>query len=329
MQSFITLSFLAAATVVRAQYSSSSSATPTSSAVTLIPTGISSGCSSFLQSLDSNSTLTSYVAPIVNATSAFSPYANSTNASSNAVNTVLGSLCASSSTSDDSAIRTQLSSFYSSCTNELTGSSSNKDVIRIYDVLYAIVPMKKAVCSKDDSGNYCVNQISSSVSSASAPGGGTSKSVTSTGQSTYELVQNNLWSYSGSLSKRADSDGAALIPNTTTYRSSNLPFLFLTPSLSSDKLCVSCTRSVLSAYMNFEQSVPYALGIANSPMLGGQPELYSAVNSTCGSNFMNGAVQAAGGLSGGIVGSGAPHLTPEGGMITAAAAAILGLVAVL
>ena len=271
--------------------------------------------------------------PIVNATSAFSPLANSTNASSSAVTSALSTLCSSSSTCSATDVRGQLSSFYSSCTNELTGDSPNNDVIRIYDVLYTITPLKQAVCSKDDSGNYCVNQVSSSATSSISGAG--SKSVSSTQQGVYELVQNNLFSYAegSSFSKRGEDDEnlAGLIPNTTTYRSSNLAFLFLNSEMSSDELCVSCTRSVLSAYISFEQTVPYALGIANSPMLGGQSDLYNAVTNTCGSSFLSGAVQAAGGLQDGIIGgkSSAPRLTAESGLFTIAGAAVVGLVAML
>jgi len=35
--------------------------------------------------------------------------------------------------------------------------------------------------------------------------------------------------------------------------------------------------------------------------------LYSAVQTKCGGNFLSGAVQAAGGISGGVLGSGAPR----------------------
>ncbi|KAL5525408.1 hypothetical protein ACEPAF_9278 [Sanghuangporus sanghuang] len=339
----ISLTAAAAAAVVSAQNSSSSSATPTSTASSLIPTNISSGCSSFLESLNSNSTLASCIVPVVNATSAFSPLSNSSvNASSSAVNSALGTLCSTSTLSSgcsDADIRGQLSSFYSSCGDELTGASPDQDVIRIYDVLYTIIPLKDSVCSKDDSGNYCVTQISASSNStdqssasASVSVDSSKSSVTSTSQDIYELVQNNLWSYASdsSLKKRgSEDDVAALIPNITTFRSTNLAFFFLSEDTPSDQLCTSCTRSVLTSYMTFEQSVPYALGIANSPLLGGQSDLYNAITSECGSSFLSGAVQAAGGISDGIISGAAPRMSTEGGVFTATAAAVLGLVALL
>ena len=69
--------------------------------------------------------------------------------------------------------------------------------------------------------------------------------------------------------------------------------------------------------------------IANSPLLGGQTDLYKAVTSECGSNFLSGAVQAAGGLSGCIISGAAPRMSTEGGLFSVAAAAVLGLVSLL
>lgn len=55
------------------------------------------------------------------------------------------------------------------------GSNGNKDVVSIYDVLYLLVPLKNALCTKDGD-QYCVNAISggsapspSEPSSAEAP----------------------------------------------------------------------------------------------------------------------------------------------------------------
>ena len=209
----------------------------------------------------------------------------------------------------ESTIKPLLSQFYTDCSAELSGSSSNTDVIRLYDVLYAVVPFKAAACTKDDSGDYCVTKIGSgSSTSASASSG--SKSVSSN-SNTFDLLKNNLVEQSGStLARRAtvvQNVTAALIPNTTTFRTTGLPFLLLTPSTDSSELCMSCTRSVLTAYINFEQDIPYAPGLTNSPILGGQTDLYNAVTSACGSSFMSGAVQAAGGLANGLI-SGATNV---------------------
>ena len=242
------------------------------------------------------------------------------------MNTALKTIC-STSTCSATAIRSQLTSFYSACTDELTGSSPNKDVIRMYDVLYTITPLFSAVCSKDDAGSYCVTQVEAIPASASASASSASSSAAAKRDVTPELILNT---------KRAEvtqNVTAVLTPNTTAYGSPNLPFLFLTSSLSYNDLCTSCTRNILTAYISFEQTMPYALGIAQSPMLGGQSDLYNAVTSTCGSSFMTGSVSAAGGLSGGIVNTGsngAERFSPETSLYSAAAGAIvLGLASLL
>jgi hypothetical protein len=164
-----------------------------------------------------------------------------------------------------------LSSFYAACSAELI-SNPNADVIRTYDVFYALTPFREAVCTKADNDKYCVTQMSTSSSSSG-------------------------------VYKRGDAQTPAIIPNTTTYRESNLLFLFLKPQTPSAQLCTTCTRNVLMSYINFETNVPYAPGLGKSPCMGGQPELYNAVQSTCGKNFFSGAVQAAGGISSGVLGN--------------------------
>ncbi|ETW80052.1 hypothetical protein HETIRDRAFT_477638 [Heterobasidion irregulare TC 32-1] len=267
----------------------------------LIPSGISSGCSSFLTTLNSNSTLSSCLAPLVSATTDFGPSSNATGSpSASTISTALNNVCGSSTSCDESTIRSQLASFYSACSAELT-SSSNQDVIRTYDVLYALTPLKTAICAKDDSGRYCVTTLSDIVSSNA-----TSVRVSTSSSGSKSSIADTLWTSisSKSVSRRAETAQVALIPNVTTYRESNILFLFLDGTLSSSKLCTTCTRSVMTAYMTFEASVPYAPGIANSVLLSGQSDLYSGIESTCGSSFLQGSVQAAGGsISSGLVGA--------------------------
>lgn len=308
---------------------SSSAATPTATGSPLIPTGISSSCTTFLTNLNDNSTITSCLKPIISATSQFGPSgSSSTNPTTADVTSALSQLCSSTTTCSDSTIRSQLTQFYSACSAELSGTSSNTDIIRLYDVLYAIVPFKAAACTKDDSGNYCVTQISTGSSNSTTG----SKSVSST-TDTFELLKNNLVEQSGStLTRRAtvvQNVTAALIPNTTTFRTTGLPFLLLTPSTDSSKLCTACTRSVLLAYIDFEQDIPYAPGLSNSPILGGQTALYNGVTSVCGSSFMSGAVQAAGGLSNGLISAASnvrvDQVASFGTLLAAVAAGVVAL----
>lgn len=168
-------------------------------------------------------------------------------------------------------IRTTLAAFYSACSAELT-SKFNENVVQIYDVLYTLSPLLSATCSKDDSGKYCASQIQGSAPAAS--------SLFSSGQT-------------------------PITPNFSTLQSSNAAFLYLQPTLDSAQLCTSCTRSIMTAYVGFESDIAYAPGLAQSILLSGQTALYKAIDSTCGANFMNNAVQAAGSLSDSIISSNA------------------------
>jgi hypothetical protein len=106
-------------------------------------------------------------------------------------------------------------------------------------------------------------------------------------------VKANL-AISSSLTRRAET---AIVPNMTTYSSSAIPFLFLKDVTAED--CTSCTRGILSSYVKFESDVAYAPGLGQSTLLSGQSALYKSVTDACGANFLSGAVQAAGSLSGG------------------------------
>jgi hypothetical protein len=78
-----------------------------------------------------------------------------------------------------------------------------------------------------------------------------------------------------------------ITPNTTTYRNTNLPFLFLQPTMKQSALCTPCTREVMVHYIKWETAFPYALGLSQSPILGGQSELWNAINGTCGQTYVN------------------------------------------
>jgi len=188
--------------------------------------------------------------------------------------------------------------FYSACASELT-TNPNPDVLRTYDVLYALIPFIQAVCTKDDNANYCVTDIIIPSSSTTAIG--------------------------ASNAKRAANQTPVVMPNVTTFRQTNLLFFFLQPQTSSTTLCTTCTRNVIMSYISFEQSVPYAPGIGNSPLMGGQIDLYNAITNTCGQSFFGGAAQAAGEIHSGLLGtSAAPRSVSKafGGILTA----VMGIV---
>nr|VWP01676.1 Palmitoyltransferase AKR1 (EC (Ankyrin repeat-containing protein AKR1) [Ganoderma boninense] len=276
--------------------------------VTLIPSGIGSSCSSFLNDFNQDTTLTTCTAALITASGAFAPTTNSsaTTPSASDAQTALAAVCTASSACSESSVRSKLADFYQACTDELT-SSQNTDVIRTYD---------------DDSGNYCVSSIGSTTSQSAAQLASIAESISVPAVATT----------STNARRAAAQVVAAVAPNATTFANNNLLFLLLQPSLSKDALCQTCTRNVITSYISFESSTPYAPGLAASVLLSGQSALYQAVQSTCGSTFLSGAVAAAAGLSGGVVGqasgSGASRtiLANSGiaGVLVAAVAMVLG-----
>ncbi|AAW44223.1 hypothetical protein CNF00800 [Cryptococcus deneoformans JEC21] len=305
--------------------SAQSNSTANSTESILIPANITSSCSSFLSELNSDSTLSSCVTPLINATASFSPTAvASANLTEDTINYTLASICKGTGGCDDSTIRKWLGKFYSECYAELTSSTGyNSEVRELYDILYVVNPLKAAVCAVDSSNQeYCVNEIvqsesistSNSTASNSTAADDASASTNATALfasfaaadsalSPVEVAVSNLYievsSAASSLKKRfldtvlsrraAQSVNMATIitPNVTTYKNTNLPFLFLQSSMDSSALCTPCTREVMVAYIKWETQMPYALGLRQSPILGGQSALWSAINSTCGTAYVN------------------------------------------
>lgn len=295
MKSFAILSLFISASLAQ----SSSSSNP------FIPSGISQGCSDYLVSLNSNSSFAACTTPITSATSQFAPGVNSSSITTSTITSALNNLCSTSAFAacSDSTVRAQLMAYYSACSAELT-TNVNTDVLRTYDVLYVLTPLREAICSKSDNGKYCVTQLNTTSGSSAT---GNVALVTSSKQ---EALQQYLYTTPNSgVSARRDVSNTttALIPNTTTYQDTNLVFLFLDSKMNTTQLCTTCTRNILTSYITFESSLPYAPGLNNSLLLRGQPALYNATVSTCPSGFLSGAVQAAGGLSSGVLKSSAPQ----------------------
>lgn len=261
----------------------------------LIPDNISSGCQTFLNSFDGDTSLTACTESLIEATQSFG--GSSGTPAKAQITGAISSICTGSVSTacPDSLIRGKLSDFYAACSDELTSSSPNQQVINLYDILYVLTPLEGAICSKDDSGNYCI------ISSDSSTGGALANTD-------YSTIQNNL-AYTPQLSRRDDGPTMA---NLTTFHDSYLPFGFRTPDMDSTTLCTPCTRNILTPYFNFESDMPYAPGLANSPMLSNQNTLVSAIQSKCGANFLNGAVQAAGGIqTGPLLGAAMPHVSSK------------------
>jgi len=289
----------------------------------LIPAGISASCTGYLTSLNDDTAFVSCTSPFTAALQQFAPGANSTTPSLSAITAALGTLCQSDAFSacPQSTVTAQLGSFYAACSGELT-SDPNDAVKSLYDVLYTLLPFREAICSKDDSGNYCATQLSNSSSTGTVALVDTGKSQQQTLLSQYLYTSSG----SGAVTRRDLSNTTSvLVPNTTTYQDTNLLFLFLSPSMTASALCTTCCRNIITPYITFESSCPYALGLSNSLLLAGQVPLYNNITSKCGSSFLSGAVNAAGGISSGLISGAAPLAV--GQELSAAVSAILGVAA--
>lgn len=118
----------------------------------------------------------------------------------------------------------------------------------------------------------------------------------------------------------------SILPNAATWSTTSLPFLFLSPNMSSSLLCSSCTKSILSAYVAWESRMPYALGLANSPLLSGQGDLWTATGEKCGGGFLESVAKQAGEAN--LTGGAAPpagavaHAAVVGAVVLAALALV-------
>ncbi|CAE6524736.1 unnamed protein product [Rhizoctonia solani] len=267
----------------------------------LIPGDISDACSAFLTSLNSDTTVSGCLASLNTALSSFT----SGPGSASAVSKTLPSLCSTNSCST-SSMRAKLTEFKDACSPDF---GSNDMVAKQYDIWYSLIPFKSAICAKDaDTQAYCLLNISSGSSSTS-----------NTRRSDVTYAANHL---ERSVHKRAQT---VLMPNTDTYRNSNLMYLFISPSLTSEQLCTSCTQQIISKYIAFESSTPYALGLTKSPLLGGQSQLWAAMQEKCATDFMSQVTNIAGVASADQLADGA--VTTTASYFTALAAAFAAALA--
>ncbi|KAJ9115325.1 hypothetical protein QFC24_007034 [Naganishia onofrii] len=103
------------------------------------------------------------------------------------------------------------------------------------------------------------------------------------------------------VAPRGDDDSTSettiMTPNTTTFRTTSLSYLFLQPNMSASILCTTCTKNVMASYVAWEAQTPYALGLGASPILGAQQALWESLGATCGANFTQQITAAAGVLT--------------------------------
>ncbi|KAB5595255.1 transmembrane protein [Ceratobasidium theobromae] len=235
----------------------------------LVPSSASSACTTFLNSFNTDSSMSSCFGPLLTALAAFDPTTGSASSSASATTIIktLNTFCSSTSCSPVT-VRNKLTEFKDACGDELTGASPNTVIIKNYDVLYTLIPFKDAICARDVSTQaYCALNVASSSSTA--------------GNSTQNIVLSS--ELTASRRKRAQT---VLVPNTDAYRSNNLMYLFTSPDMNAGQLCTSCTQQIVSKYIAFESSTPYALGLKNSPLLSGQSALWAAMQEKCPASFL-------------------------------------------
>lgn len=145
----------------------------------------------------------------------------------------------------------------------------------------------------------------------------------------------------GALSKRMvaprapgddDLTETIMTPNTTTFRTTSLTYLFLQPNMSSSILCTTCTKNVMASYVAWEANNPYGTGLGASPILGAQQALWESLGETCGGNFTEAITQLAGVLttnSSSVLMSGAAGGVAAGGWGVVLGATALTVVATL
>ena len=248
------------------------------------------------------------MAPLLTATNAAA-----ISADTSALASSLDKLCAANGCSN-TFIRGRLTDFYGNCSVELA-DPSQEAVRNMYDILYTVIPLKEVVCTKDATSDaYCVSALSHNASAATTAGstGNNTIQLSNAAAKTVADATTTPEQYAGAhLSapslKLITGESAALVkrapavttgsdgtyPNATTYRLTNLPYLFIQPSDPAAVLCSSCAKAVFSAYAEWETQTTYALGLSESPILGGQAAIWEAAAKTCGTTWINTIVNAA------------------------------------
>jgi hypothetical protein len=251
----------------------------------------------------------------------------------------------------------------------------SKDVREIYDFLYVVNPFKGAVCSKNSgTQRYCVLEIAANAvanSSVPAPvsvgvnstvdGANSTTGIVATFKNfavTQDLFRPQVALAAANLvivqtantantltrrflsrfTARAENDddqSTIITPNTTTYLTTGIAYLFLQPNMSSSLLCTTCTKSILASYVAWETQVPYALGLSSSPILGKQGALWNSVSSTCGTNFTDSITAQAGvqtnstGGNGSGISAASSTFSASTGLVGVVGAMVVGLAALL
>jgi len=243
MKSFIWLSFAAA--VVSAQN------------VPTIPSGISQTCTDYLKAFNTDAKIQSCITPLLTATARFLPSANM-QSNKDDIKWAMDQMCDPKAACKQSDIQTAVTSFYAACQGELV-SGSQPSVGTTFELLYAIIPMRNAVCSKSTDGSYCLSKAKKA----------------------------------GGHAKRADDQAQMSQINPEVWNQNNVQYLFMDVNQSVEQLCTACTKQILVAYVSYENAQTFPLGISNSKILGGQKQLWQAITAKCPADFTNGILSSA------------------------------------
>ncbi|KAJ9478292.1 hypothetical protein PHBOTO_001863 [Pseudozyma hubeiensis] len=255
--------------------------------VTSIPTNISSSCSSFLSTLNSDSQLDACTKPLLAATKYYS--SNSTD-SAVQLDSTLADLCSTDTGCDANIIRQRLDQFWQNCNTDL--QSGNAVVQAMYDNLYMITPLVNSICSKDKNNDYCLKTIAKAAASSSKTSSSKKRRDVDDeeeeeededdeeeGETVSQLVkrQSAASETLGGLYNETESTGNA---------NTNAAFLFISSSSPKSILCSLCTQNILASYIKFETSIPYAIGLRTSEILAPQSDIYKAAKTDCGHDFV-------------------------------------------
>ncbi|KAG8859339.1 hypothetical protein FRB96_004554 [Tulasnella sp. 330] len=319
--------------------STAAPASSQASASSVIPTGISSGCSAFLTGLNSNAEFSACIAPLLTATTAFAPTANNASLTPAALVSTLDTFCSATRCSK-TFLRQTLSNFSTACMPDMTGSDANTDVVNTFDIMYVMEPLTDALCTQSN-GTYCVLQApSNSTSTSTSSSSGAAASGVANAAANFVVTDStlengndqeitnaaiSLFNKNGVIAKSTPSPSVKrraaasnstssvtstpdqsviqYAPDTQVFRESNVMYLYTTPSLSSASLCTMCTQAILTAYAVWEAATPYPIGLSKSPILGGQAALWTSASAKCGPTFMSNVQAAVGPVVHGVAGA--------------------------
>ncbi|WFD36545.1 hypothetical protein MCUN1_003428 [Malassezia cuniculi] len=227
----------------------------------IIPADASDACKSLLLQIDQDEMFRACTEPLIQAAGLYANASQDTdvNSTRSALQSTLDDVCISNGGCERSLVRQYVSSFWDSCSDEL--ESGNSEVKDLYDYIYMFVPFRDAVCSQDN-GQYCV----------------------------LGLVPQNLQAIKQLQASRGMYMNLATSSSSTNTSSSSVlveqAFLFLGQASNETVMCSNCAQEVLSSYVAFEMSTPYALGLDRSEVLGKQSEIVSHAQDLCGEKFI-------------------------------------------